>query len=394
MQVKIPGTCAGVPALVKRDVVVTIPCSRQRLFNDSDIAVVPRMDDPVAVIRDFMLPGAVPGGDDPHRLTLDAAESSSRRTAAWYRLVFALPATGLAEIEGGRMDVRRDATHHTRRFTVTRFCSRSALSLVAVGLVALASLVSSGCSSGAGSSASPSSTGADNSKALEGKVWKATEISGVTTVLTEKGTEVTAAFVAGKLSGSGGVNRYTATYETQSGDKITISQPAATLMAGPPEAMAQEQAYFAALTKATKFAVTADSLTLMDDQGTTLVRYAVVQPTTLEGTEWHALAYNNGKGALQSLAASSAITATFGSDGSLAGNASINQYSTTYTTSGDAMSIDAQIVSTQMAGPADLMKQEAAYLAALPQTATYTIEGDELWLRDADGAALAHYVAK
>ena len=58
------------------------------------------------------------------------------------------------------------------------------------------------------------------------------------------------------------------------------------------------------------------------------------------------------------------------------------------------MSIDAQIVSTQMAGPADLMQQEAAYLAALPQTATYTIEGDELWLRDATGAALAHFVAR
>ena len=40
------------------------------------------------------------------------------------------------------------------------------------------------------------------------------------------------------------------------------------------------------------------------------------------------------------------------------------------------------------------MKQEAAYLAALPKTATYTIEGDELWLRDPDGAALAHYVAR
>jgi heat shock protein HslJ len=277
---------------------------------------------------------------------------------------------------------------------VTRFCSRSALSLVAVGLFALGSLASSGCSSGAGSSASPSGTSADNSKALEGKVWKATAISGVTAVLTEKGNEVTAAFVAGQLSGSGGVNRYTASYETQSGDKITISQPAATLMAGPPAAMAQEQAYFAALTKATKFAVTADSLMLMDDQGTTLVRYAVVQPTTLEGTAWHALAYNNGKGALQGLAASSAITAKFGADGRLAGNAGINQYSTTYTTSGDAMSIDAQIVSTQMAGPADLMKQEAAYLAALPKTATYTIEGDELWLRDSTGAALAHYVAK
>ena len=73
------------------------------------------------------------------------------------------------------------------------------------------------------------------------------------------------------------------TYETQSGDLITISQPAATMMAGSEKAMAQEQAYFAALTKATNYAVTSDSLTLMGDQGGTLVRHAVVQPTTLEG---------------------------------------------------------------------------------------------------------------
>jgi heat shock protein HslJ len=277
---------------------------------------------------------------------------------------------------------------------MTPFRLRSSRSIVAAGLFALALLVSSGCSSGAGSSANPSSTGADNGKALEGMVWKATEIAGVTTVLAEKGAEVTAAFAAGELSGSGGVNRYTAAYETKAGDLIQIAQPAATLMAGPPESMAQEQAYFAALTRATKFAVTADSLTLMDDQGATLVRYAVVQPTALEGTEWDALAYNNGKGALQSLAKSSAITAKFGSDGSLAGNATVNQYSTTYTTAGDAMSIDAKIVSTRMAGPEDLMQQEAAYLAALPKTATYTIEGDELWLRDSSGAALAHYVAR
>ena len=58
------------------------------------------------------------------------------------------------------------------------------------------------------------------------------------------------------------------------------------------------------------------------------------------------------------------------------------------------MTIDEQIISTKMAGPPELMEQEAAYLAALPQTATFTIEGDELWLRDAEGAALAHYVAE
>ncbi len=58
------------------------------------------------------------------------------------------------------------------------------------------------------------------------------------------------------------------------------------------------------------------------------------------------------------------------------------------------MTVDPEIATTMMAGPEELMTQEAAYLAALPKTATYTIEGDELWLRDADGAALAHYVAE
>jgi heat shock protein HslJ len=259
-------------------------------------------------------------------------------------------------------------------------------SAIAVGAVSLALLASAGCSSG---------TATDNSKALEGKIWKATEIAGVTTVLATKGYEATAAFASDAVSGSGTVNRFSAGYTTEAGDKITIAQPAATLMAGPPDAMAQEQAYFSALEKATRFAVTADSLTLTDDEGATLVMYVAVQPTALTGTEWQALATDNGKGGLQSLAASSEITAVFAADGSLTGNASVNRYTGAYTTSGAGqMAVEPQIMTTKMAGPEDLMAQEAAYLAALPRTATYTIEGDELWLRDADGAALAHYVAR
>ena len=77
----------------------------------------------------------------------------------------------------------------------TRICFRSAVPLAAAGLLALALLVVSGCSSGAGPSASPSS--ASNGKALEGRVWKASAISGVATVLAGKGTEVTAEFAAG-----------------------------------------------------------------------------------------------------------------------------------------------------------------------------------------------------
>ncbi len=263
----------------------------------------------------------------------------------------------------------------------------SMVALVASGFVVLAV---AGCSSG-GSSA----TSTDDSKMLVGKTWRATEIDGKATLPADSGNEATAVFAAGKLVGSGTVNRFTATYETSSGNKITISQPAATLMAGAPDAMAQEDAYFAALGKAKKFAVTSDSLELQDAKGAALVKYEAVEPTTLTGTEWSAVAYNNGKDALQSLAASSAITATFGTDGTLSGNASVNQYNTTYTTTGkDSMSVNAQIVTTMMAGPDDLMAQEAAYLAALPKTATYVIEGKELWLRDETGAAVAMYIAK
>ena len=159
--------------------------------------------------------------------------------------------------------------------------------------------------------------------------------------------------------------------------------------------MAQEAAYFAALQKTATYVVTTESLEFLDDEGQVLVKYDAVEPTPLTGTEWQATAYNNGKGGLQSLAADSMITAIFADDGTLSGNASVNQYNATYAVPGeDTMTIDSAIATTKMAGPEELMAQEAAYLAALPQTATYTIDGDQLWLRDANGAALAQYVAK
>ncbi len=263
-----------------------------------------------------------------------------------------------------------------------------ALRLVAaVGVALVLPLAATACGSGTTSGAPT-----QDPAALSGKVWKAVEIAGVATPAADA--EVTATFEDGVVGGSGGVNRYSAGYSTGEPDGITIEQPAATLMAGPEDAMAQEGAYFTALTEAASFAVAADTLTLMDAKGATLVRYEAVVPASLEKTTWRALAYNNGKGALEGVADGTSVTAVFGEDASLSGNASVNQYSTTYTTSGETMSIDGAIVTTKMAGPQKAMDQEAAYLAALPRTATYLIEGDELWLRDADGAALAHYRAE
>ncbi len=259
-------------------------------------------------------------------------------------------------------------------------------------ILSLAALVA-GC--GAGGSVGGGARDRDDSKALQSKTWKATEIAGVESVLASKEFEATVKFTEGQMGGSATINRFNATYVTGSGNTIEVGEPVNTLMAGPPEAMAQEQAYLAAIQKAVAYEVTQDSLTLLDDEGKILVKYQVVPDAELIGTQWRAIAYNNGRGGLESLAPESSITATFAEDGTLGGKASINQYTTTYTVSGrDQMTIGAEIAVTRMAGPEDLMAQEAAYLAALPQTSTYEIDGDSLWLRDASGAALAQYMAE
>lgn len=267
-----------------------------------------------------------------------------------------------------------------------RFCS-----FVATALIGLA-VLASGC---APSSTAPGNgsvaASAGNSSMLEGKTWQATLIAGLEAV---PGSHVTAEFKQGKIGGNASVNSYSGPYTTASGNKITIGQLSTTLMAGSQPLMKQEQTYLAAITQATNFTVTADALALTDATGATLVKYAVVAPTALKGTQWVAVAYNNGKGGLESVAASSVITATFAEDGSLSGDAGINTYSTSYTAADSSMTIDAKIVTTSKAGPEALMTQEAAYLAALPKTAAYEIDGDELWLRDATGAALAQYRAK
>ncbi|TLM99077.1 MAG: META domain-containing protein [Actinobacteria bacterium] len=57
----------------------------------------------------------------------------------------------------------------------------------------------------------------------------------------------------GKASGNGGVNSYSATYEAADGGDLTFGPVMSTKMAGPPEAMAQESAFFSALEKTRRF---------------------------------------------------------------------------------------------------------------------------------------------
>ena len=231
----------------------------------------------------------------------------------------------------------------------------------------------------------------DDSAKLSANAWKVASLGG--TAVTPAA-PLTAEFSAGKISGSTGINRFSGSYTTQPGNLISIQPGPMTLAAGSPQAMALQTAYVKALTDAKAYTVDDSKLTLSDSAGTALVTFDVYTPLALVGTNWTCIAYNNGRGGLQGTLATSTITAKFGEDGTLTGNGGVNTYNTTFKTSGSSVTIDAAIATTRMAGPADVMAQEEAYLAALPRATTFTIEGNELWLRDASGAAQAQYTGK
>jgi heat shock protein HslJ len=247
------------------------------------------------------------------------------------------------------------------------------------GLIVLAACGPSGSQQGSGGD-------------LTGKMWALSALMGEPLVA---GTSITAQFTSdGKVGGSAGCNQYAGTY-TVSGNTIQVSSPlASTRMACPQEVMDQESAYLKALGEAKTYAVKENQLTLSDANKTVVATYEA-QSQDLAGSSWEVIAYNNGKQAVTSVMGGSTITAEFGKDGTLSGNAGCNDYNGSYTTTGDQISIG-PVASTRMFcnDPEGVMDQEAQYLAALETAATYQIEGTVLELRTKDGALAVQFSRK
>jgi heat shock protein HslJ len=219
---------------------------------------------------------------------------------------------------------------------------------------------------------------------LTGKVWAMSELNGKPLVA---GSSITAEFTAdGQVSGSAGCNRYSGGY-TVSGNKIAFSSTmASTRMMCEQAVMDQESAYFKALNDAKTYTASGDQLTLAGADKTTLAEYKA-QSQDLAGSSWDVIAYNNGKQAVTSVMAGTALTADFGKDGTLSGNSGCNTYSGSYKVDGAKISIGPLASTMKACGdPAGVMEQEALFLAALQSAATYKMEGDALELRTADGA--------
>lgn len=112
---------------------------------------------------------------------------------------------------------------------------------------------------------------------LTNTYWKILEVGGQPIVVAQQLREPQLVLDGqdGRFSGSGGVNRLMGSYIVD-GKGLTFSQVASTMMAGPPEAMQQEQAVVAALGAVRGFSIVGDQLTLVDDSGHPVLRAVAV----------------------------------------------------------------------------------------------------------------------
>jgi heat shock protein HslJ len=196
-----------------------------------------------------------------------------------------------------------------------------------------------------------------------------------------------------RLAGFSGLNNFSAPYEAQEDGSMTIGVLAATKMAGSPELMNQEQAFFDTLARVAAYRLEAGGLTLLDETGEPLVRARPQQNAALETTTWKCVAYNNGSEAIVSVLTGTEITATL-QDGRVSGSSGVNTYSASYTLDGHRLVIEMPATTSAETGSAEAMAQEQAYLAALADVSGYRIERDELVLLGAGGMKLAEYVAE
>jgi heat shock protein HslJ len=259
-----------------------------------------------------------------------------------------------------------------------------------IAAAALALTLLSACASGDG--AAPAATGASVPE-LAGTSWNLASYAGAdgtqTPAVTEPSVGTVTFLTGGQLAGSTGCNRFTGIYE-QSGADLSITTGAMTEMACPGPAGEQETAVIAALAKVATAAVASDNLVLKNAQGAELLTYAPGL-AGLQGTAWTATGINNGKQAVVADATTSAITAEFGTDDVLSGFGGCNNYTSTWTTTQpDGLTIG-PVGSTLKLCEQEVQDTENQYFAALAKVTTYQLEGNQLTLRDADGATQVTY---
>jgi len=228
---------------------------------------------------------------------------------------------------------------------------------------------------------------------LTANPWVATQIQTPDGVKIPLNGTVPAVFFGtdGTASGNATVNSFKGPY-TAEGRNLKIGPLVSSDWVGSQTEAAQDAAVLEALASTARYHIQDGELQLSDAAGNLLMGMKVAQEPKLVGPVWKCTEYASENGDLTSTVGTSQVVAQFAPDGELTGSGGVNQYSAPYTADGSKMTIGPEITSTEMAGPEEIMAQEAAYLDAIARTATFKIEAYQLVLLDSKNAVVAKYM--
>jgi heat shock protein HslJ len=196
----------------------------------------------------------------------------------------------------------------------------------------------------------------------------------------------------GRINGHDGCNVFSGDVQVSDTTIRVGGKLIGTMMACPDDVEARARAYRSALLEAVRYRMQDGKLEMIDRAGQVLIVLAPAL-TTLGGTDWILISYNNGKQAVVGLIAGTKITARFGEDGRITGHAGCNGYFASYKVTGQRMAIGPPASTRKAcAEPAGVMEQETLYLLALASAAEYRISGDRLELRNARGSLVGGFI--
>ncbi len=126
-------------------------------------------------------------------------------------------------------------------------------------------------------------------------------------------------------------------------------------------------------------------------QQRTVTVSATAPDNPLANTFWTLSAYYDGA-QMQTVVPGTLLTTNFDVSGGVTGSGGCNTYSATYAVSGSDLAIS-DLFATGKLCDTEISDQEAAFFAAMEASATFSIEGGQLYILDSSGTAILEYVA-
>ena len=224
--------------------------------------------------------------------------------------------------------------------------------------------------------------------------WELESLAGINSAtLQQLGRPIKINFSQGRVSGSDGCNYINATYQSKDYHlKIMTHRMASTKMACTGVGNTVSNQYIKTLGSVIGYQQSGQSLNLINNRGQIVASYKAPIAGALMNTNWQLMSYLDARQTARvSSINTEKMTLQFGKDGTLSGNSGCNTYSAPYRVNPKNNRIDlGSIITTQKfcAQPADLMKEEQAFLGDLQQVKSFKRSGKELELFDGKGKRL------